>query len=140
MTGAALRFSQGSAADRSENRLSARGGRSAAGRATAQAKQNTLTNAAGATIIRVKRTTLTGTPDSITQVEHAKGGIDRNYYGPDGRQVKQISSNGHGHKKEEALGQHGEHAHDYLYTEDGKLSRPARELTDQERKENADIL
>ena len=115
-------------------------GRSQAGRATAQAKQNTLTNAAGATIIRVKRTTLTGTPDSITQVEHAKGGIDRNYYGPDGRQVKQISSNGHGHKKEEALGQHGEHAHDYLYTEDGKLSRPARELTDQERKENADIL
>ena len=115
-------------------------GRSAAGRATAQAKQNTLTNAAGATIIRVKRTTLTGTPGSITQIEHAKGGIDRNYYGPDGRQVKQISSNGHGHKKEEALGQHGEHAHDYLYTEDGKLSRPARELTDQERKENADIL
>ena len=114
--------------------------RSQASRATAQAKQNTLTNAAGATIIRVKRTTLTGTPDSITQVEHAKGGIDRNYYGPDGRQVKQISSNGHGHKKEEALGQHGEHAHDYLYTEDGKLSRPARELTDQERKENADIL
>ena len=115
-------------------------GRSAAGRATAQAKQNTLTNAAGATIIRVKRTTLTGTPGSITQIEHAKGGTDRNYYGPDGRQVKQISSNGHGHKKEEALGQHGEHAHDYLYTEDGKLSRPARELTDQERKENADIL
>ena len=114
--------------------------RSQASRATAQAKQNTLTNAAGATIIRVKRTTLTGTPGSITQIEHAKGGIDRNYYGPDGRQVKQISSNGHGHKKEEALGQHGEHAHDYLYTEDGKLSRPARELTDQERKENADIL
>lgn len=114
--------------------------RSQAGRATAQAKQNTLTNAAGATIIRVKRTTLTGTPGSITQVEHAKGGIDRNYYGPDGRQIKQISNNGHGHKKEEALGQHGEHAHDYLYTEDGKLSRPARELTDQERKENADIL
>lgn len=114
--------------------------RSQAGRAAAQAKQNTLTNAAGATIIRVKRTTLNGTPGSITQVEHAKGGIDRNYYGPDGRQVKQISSNGHGHKKEEALGQHGEHAHDYLSTEDGKLSRPARELTDQERKENADIL
>ena len=76
-------------------------GRSQASRATAQAKQNTLTNAAGATIIRVKRTTLNGTPGSITQVEHA---------------------------------------HDYLYTEDGKLSRPARELTDQERKENADIL
>lgn len=115
-------------------------GRSAAGRATAQAKQNTLTNAAGQTIIRVQKATLTGTPGSITQVEHVKGGIDRNYYGPDGRQVKQISNNGHGHKKEEALGQHGEHAHDYRFTEDGKLSRPVRELTDQERKENADIL
>lgn len=115
-------------------------GRSQAGRAAAQAKKNTLTNAAGQTIIRVQKTTLTGTPGSITQVVNAKDGIDRNYYGSDGRQVKQISNNGHGHKKEEALGQHGEHAHDYRYTEEGKLLRPARELTDQERKENADIL
>lgn len=115
-------------------------GRSQAGRAAAQAKKNTLTNAAGQTIIRVQKTSLTGTPGSVTQVVNAKGGIDRNYYGPDGRQVKQISNNGHGHKKEEALGQHGEHAHDYRYTEEGKLLRPARELTDQERKENADIL
>ena len=115
-------------------------GRSAAAKANAAARKNTLTNAAGQTIIRVQKSTLTGTPGSITQVEHAKGGIDRNYYGPDGRQVKQISNNGHGHKKEEALGQHGEHAHDYRYTEDGKLSRPVRELTDDERKENADIL
>ena len=115
-------------------------GRSEAAKANAAAQKNTLTNAAGQTIIRVQKATLTGTPGSITQVEHAKGGIDRNYYGPDGRQVKQISNNGHGHKKEEALGQHGEHAHDYRYTEDGKLSRPVRELTDDERKENADIL
>ena len=115
-------------------------GRSEAAKANAAARKNTLTNAAGQTIIRVQKSTLTGTPGSITQVEHAKGGIDRNYYGPDGRQVKQISNNGHGHKKEEALGQHGEHAHDYRYTEDGKLSRPVRELTDDERKENADIL
>lgn len=115
-------------------------GRSEAAKSNAAARKNTLTNAAGQTIIRVQKSTLTGTPGSITQVEHAKGGIDRNYYGPDGRQVKQISNNGHGHKKEEALGQHGEHAHDYRYTEDGKLSRPVRELTDDERKENADIL
>ena len=112
-------------------------GRSEAAKANAAARKNTLTNQ---TIIRVQKSTLTGTPGSITQVEHAKSGIDRNYYGPDGRQVKQISNNGHGHKKEEALGQHGEHAHDYRYTEDGKLSRPVRELTDDERKENADIL
>lgn len=115
-------------------------GRSEAAKANAAARKNTLTNAAGQTIIRVQKSTLTGTPGSITQVEHAKGGIDRNYYGPDGRQAKQISNNGHGHKKEEALGQHGEHAHDYRYTEDGKLSRPVRELTNDERKENADIL
>ena len=115
-------------------------GRSEAAKANAAARKNTLTNAAGQTIIRVQKATLTGTPGSITQVEHVKGGIDRNYYGPDGRQVKQISNNGHGHKKEEALGQHGEHAHDYRFTEDGKLSRPVRELTDDERKENADIL
>lgn len=35
----------------------------------------------------------------------------------------------------------GEHAHDYVYDETGKLcDRPARELTQKERKENGDFL
>lgn len=38
-------------------------------------------------------------------------------------------------------GKHGEHAHDYICDESGKLiGRPPRELNPVERKENGDIL
>lgn len=54
---------------------------------------------------------------------------------------KQISNNNHGNPKLHPFGKHGEHAHDYIYAEDGRLKgRPVRELTDEERKENEDIL
>jgi hypothetical protein len=116
-------------------------GRSEAGKAAWAARKNTLTNAAGQTILKVNEVSLTGTPNSITQKTNGRGGIDRNYYGPDGKQTKQISNNGHGHKKEEAMGNHGEHAHDYIYGDNGKLlDRPSRELSNAEREENGDIL
>lgn len=100
-----------------------------------------LTNAVGQPIIKVNKVLLTGQPNTITQIVHAKGGIDRNYYGSDSRQFKQISNNGHGHTFEESLGMHGEHAHDYIYDENGfLLDRPVRELTEDEREENRDIL
>ena len=116
-------------------------GRSASSKAAWAVRHNTLTNAAGQTIIKVSKSNITGPRNGITQKTNAKGGIDRNYYGPDGRQTKQISNNGHGHKVEEALGKHGEHAHDYIFDAEGHLcGRPSRELTDAERKENSDIL
>ena len=88
----------------------------------------------------MKKVTLTGAPNSITQRENAKGGIDRNYYDSEGKQTKQISNNDHGHKKESKFGNHGEHAHDYYFV-DGLLKHgPARELTEIEREENSDIL
>lgn len=100
-----------------------------------------LQNAAGRNIIEVKHTSTTAGPGTITQRTNAKGGIDRNYYGPDGRQTVQISNNGHGHKKEEAIGFHGEHAHDYIWDESGLKRRgDARELTPEERRENSDFL
>lgn len=104
-------------------------------------RKNYLTDAAGNTILRVTKVGVKAAPNMITQRTNAKGGIDRNYYGLDGKQYKQISNNGHGHKQEEKMGLHGEHAHDYVLDEKG-LPRhlPARELTEQERKENADIL
>lgn len=72
---------------------------------------------------------------------NAKGGIDRNYYDSAGRQFKQISNNDHGKPQMHPFGAHGEHAHDYVWDEDGKLiDRPMRELNDMERKENNDIL
>ena len=116
-------------------------GRSASSKAAWAVRHNTLTNTAGQTIIKVSKSNITGPRNGITQKTNAKGGIDRNYYGPDGRQTKQISNNGHGHKVEEALGKHGEHAHDYIFDAEGHLcGRPSRELTDAERMENSDIL
>ena len=78
-----------------------------------------LTNAVGQPIIEVKKTTLTVEPNSITQYTTSKGTINRNYYGPDGKQTKQISNTDHGHKKESKFGKHGEHAHDYFIDENG---------------------
>lgn len=100
-----------------------------------------LKNAVGDVIIEVKKVSVTAEPNTITQKVNAKGGIDRNYYGNDGRQVKQISNNDHGHKAERHFGNHGEHAHDYYLDENGNVKHgKARELSEQERKENADIL
>lgn len=97
-------------------------------------------NSNGQSVTVVGRTTIRGTPNSITQVVSDGGYVTRNFYDADGRQIKQISNNNHGNPKRHQLGNHGEHAHDYIYSENGKTSRPMRELTDQEREENADIL
>lgn len=100
-----------------------------------------LKNTAGQSIIKVNRTTLKGPANSITQVINKKGGIDRNYYDSNGWQYKQISNNNHGNPKAHPYGINGEHAHDYIYDKDGNLTgRSMRELTEQERKENSDIL
>lgn len=100
-----------------------------------------LQNAVGKRIIKVNHTELFGDPNSITQNTNKKGGIDRNYYGSDGKQTKQISNNDHGHPKAHDYGEHGEHAHDYIYGNSGELvERTIRELNDDERKENGDIL
>lgn len=106
-----------------------------------KSKSDGLKNTSGQSIVKVKSTSLTGPPNGITQVTHKKGGIDRNYYDESGRQAKQISNNNHGHPKQHNYGEHGEHAHDYIYDKTGKLiGRPIRELSDKERKENGDIL
>ena len=118
--------------------------RKQAAMATGAAKRYESTgvkNAAGERISIVKQTKITAQPNTITQRVNAKGGIDRNFYGDNGRQTLQISNNGHGHKKEEALGVHGEHAHDYIWDKDGNMTRSeARELTEQERRNNHDFL
>ena len=101
----------------------------------------TLKNAAGKDIIVVEKTLLIDKPDSITQVRGRRGGLERNYYDHSGRQIKQISNNDHGNAKKHPYGKHGEHAHDYIYDANGKMiDRVIRELTDEERKENSDIL
>ena len=102
--------------------------------------QKVLKNAAGKVIIPVKKTGKKGPPDSITQVVNKKGGIDRNYYDEKGLLFKQISNYNHGNAKQHPFGRNGEHAHDIIWTDDHHADRPVRELTDDEREENADIL
>lgn len=106
-----------------------------------EAQKTGLKNANGDSIIEVSHSELKGEPNSITQVTRKKGGTDRNYYDENGNQSKQISNYDHGQPSKHPYGEHGEHAHDYVYDADGNLvSRPIRELTDDERKENSDIL
>lgn len=110
----------------------------------AKKSEKALTNAVGKPIIEVKASevkTTGGIPNSITQTKNSKGGITRNYYNERGVQSKQISNNHHGHKKESKFGKNGEHAHDYYIDEKGinRHGEP-RELTEEERKENSDIL
>lgn len=101
----------------------------------------TTTTASGKPVQIVDHADIHGEPNSITQTFGKKGGINRNFYDENGDQRLQISNNGHDHKKEEKLGKHGEHAHDYYYDENGRLKHgEARELTDSEREENGDIL
>ena len=99
-----------------------------------------IAKAAKKDIITVDKTQLYAAPNSITQETLKSGGINRNYYDADGKQIKQISNHNHGNPKHHPFGEHGEHAHDYIW-EDGTLKeRPVRNLTEEERKENSDIL
>lgn len=98
-------------------------------------------NAAGQTVKIVNHVKLNGEePNSITQRVNKKGGIDRNYYDENGRQFKQISNNGHDEVRYEKYCKGGAHVHVYNYDDSGELSRTDRQLTEEERKENADIL
>lgn len=83
----------------------------------------------------------TYTPNAVVDTLSQNGRQhDRSFYDANGRQVKQISNGPHGNPKRHPYGQQGEHAHDIIW-EDGKIvDRPVREITEQERKENADIL
>lgn len=65
---------------------------------------------------------------------------DRTFYDSEGRMTLQISNGPHGNPKKHPFGQHGEHVHDILWKYGVIVDRPVRELTDKERKENADIL
>lgn len=104
--------------------------------------QKTIKNSAGQTVRIVRIIKLSGeVPNAITQVVRKNGGIDRNFYDEDGRQIKQISNHDHGNKENHPYGKNGEHAHDYIYSKSGELiGRPTRKLTDQERKDNGDLL
>jgi len=88
-----------------------------------------------------------GTPKSANPydvIDHL--GIDgktetRTYYGSDGRKSIDITNHNHGNAKHHPFGEHGEHAHEYTWNSDGTLrDRTTRNLSEQERKDNEDML
>ena len=124
-----------------EDRMQVLGfGHSMSSKAVWAIRNNTFTNAGGEIIIRVNKTTARGVPNSITQVVNKKGGIDRNYYDGKGYWVKQVTNNNHGNPKMHPFGEKGEHAHDIIWGKNGEISRPKRELTQEEREANKDFL
>ena len=75
------------------------------------------------------------------QTQFPEQQIDRLFYDGQGRLVRQVHTGHHGKPKLHPYGQHGEHGHDFIRDETGKIiDRTTRELTDEERKENSDIL
>ena len=104
-------------------------------------EEKIIHNSAGKQVKTIKHINLKAEPNSITQKINSNVGIDRNYYDESGRQFKQVSNNDHNQPKKHPFGENGEHAHDYVYDDKGNLiDRPMRELNDEERKENEDIL
>lgn len=100
-----------------------------------------------ATASGIMRMTVTGhsttpkrtTPLSIVDHVGKDGRIDvRTFYDKDGWKAKEIHTTDHGHPKEHPI---VPHVHEYFWNENGdSVGRTMRDLTDQERKENEDIL
>jgi SPP1 gp7 family putative phage head morphogenesis protein len=82
--------------------------------------------------------------DANTVIDHIgkNGTVNvRSFYGADGVKVKDIHTDDHGFPKQHPFGKHGEHAHDYTWDENGRLKeKTTREVTDEERERNGDIL
>lgn len=70
------------------------------------------------------------------------GSVDvRTFYGQDGMKQKDIHTTNHNNPARHPYGVNGEHAHDYEWDSLEKLkNKTSRELSEEERKENIDIL
>lgn len=84
----------------------------------------------------------TGEPNSVVQHNATNGDVlGRTYYDDRGYKVKDIHFTNHKQPNKHPYGKKGEHVHDYVFDDDGKfVSRTTRELTNNEREENLDIL
>lgn len=84
----------------------------------------------------------TGEANSVTDHLGKDGKTEtRREYNEKGQISKDITTHDHGHPKQHPFGKNGEHVHEYVWDDDGNLlSRSMRELTDEERIQNEDIL
>ena len=83
-----------------------------------------------------------GEPNSVVQHNATNGDVlGRTYYDDRGYKVKDIHFTNHKQPDKHPYGEKGEHVHDFVFDDDGKfISRTTRELTNNEREENLDIL
>lgn len=111
--------------------------------------ENEIDNTGGNGIIKVNRTISghSGTPRQSEPnfvIDHigTDGKVDtRGFYDDNGMKQKDIHVTNHGNPKWHNFGNHGEHGHDYVWEADGRLrEKTTRELTEQERRENGDIV
>lgn len=80
-------------------------------------------------------------PNAVVETQFEGGQIDRIFYDNYAQLIRQVHSGNHGNAKMHPYGDHGEHGHDFIRDDSGKLiGRVQRELKEWERKENADIL
>lgn len=81
-------------------------------------------------------------PNSVIDHVGKNGKVEtRTFYGDSGYKEKEITNHNHGYPGKHYYGEHGEHAHDYEWDKDGHLkNRTTREISEEERKENSDIL
>ena len=82
------------------------------------------------------------TPNSVIDRIGFTGKVtDRSFYDALGMKYKAIHTTDHGNRKQHPYGEYGEHTHDFIWSEDGSLdSKISRELTDEEGRDNNDIL
>ena len=83
-----------------------------------------------------------GEPNSVVQHNATNGDVlGRTYYDDRGYKVKDVHFTNHKQPDKHPYGKKGEHVHDFVFDDDGKfISRTTRELTNNEREENLDIL
>jgi len=74
--------------------------------------------------------------------KNAGGAVNvRSFYGDDGMKQKDLHTDDHGFPNRHKFGQHGEHAHDYEWDEDGRLkNKTTREISKEERERSGDIF
>lgn len=82
------------------------------------------------------------TPNAVIDHMNRSNKVDaRAFYNAAGMKVREIHTTNHGNSKQHPFGAYGEHVHDYEWGEDGRLKRKTiRELREDERKDNGDIL
>lgn len=82
--------------------------------------------------------------NAVIEVTERKGDtvqINRTFYDSKGKMCRQVHTGSHGNLKNHPYGENGEHKHEYVWNEDGTLkNRITTDLTEEDRKENKDIL